>query len=60
MIFSVAIIDNIYRDKSLKWRNVHIILNCLALLLFVGQGMTGARDLFEIGLYATPPGVIVP
>ncbi len=33
MIFSVAIIDNIYRDKSQKWRNIHIILNCLALLL---------------------------
>ncbi len=60
MIFSIAIIDNIYRDKSLKWRNVHIILNCLALLLFAGQGVTGARDLFEIGLYAQPPGIILP
>ena len=60
MIFSVAIIDNIYRDKSLKWRNIHIILNCLALLLFLGQGITGSRDLFEIGLYAKPPGVILP
>ncbi|AFZ55121.1 DUF4079 domain-containing protein [Cyanobacterium aponinum UTEX 3222] len=55
MIFSVAIIDDIYRDKSLKWRNIHIILNCLALLLFIGQGYTGARDLFEIGLWSPPP-----
>ena len=60
MIFSLAIVDDIYRDKSLKWRNVHIILNCLALLLFIGQGFTGARDLFEIGLYAQPPGIILP
>lgn len=54
MIFSIAIIDDIYKDKSLKWRNVHIILNCVALLLFLGQGMTGARDLFEIAFYITP------
>lgn len=54
MIFSVAIIDDIYRDKSLQWRNIHIILNCLALLLFIGQGYTGARDLFEIGLWSPP------
>lgn len=54
MIFSIAIIDDIYKDKSLKWRNIHIILNCVALLLFLGQGMTGARDLFEIAFYITP------
>ena len=60
MIFSLAIVNDIYTDKSQKWRNVHIILNCLALLLFLGQGMTGARDLFEIGLYAKPPGMIFP
>lgn len=55
MIFSVAIIDDIYQDKSLKWRYTHIILNCLALLLFLGQGFTGTRDLFEIGLWTPPP-----
>ncbi|BAQ63542.1 DUF4079 domain-containing protein [Geminocystis sp. NIES-3709] len=60
MIFSVAIIDDIYRDKSHKWRNVHIILNCLALLLFIGQAITGARDLFEIGLWTPPPALILP
>ncbi len=46
MIFSIAILDDIYR--SLTMRNVHIVLNCLALLLFIGQGVTGARDLLEI------------
>ncbi|HEY9609919.1 MAG TPA: DUF4079 family protein [Allocoleopsis sp.] len=42
----------IYKDRSNGWRNVHIILNCFALLLFIGQGMTGTRDLFEIAFYA--------
>ena len=46
MIFSIAILDDIYR--SITMRNIHIIANCLALLLFIGQGMTGARDLLEI------------
>ncbi len=50
MIFSLAIIQDIYRDRSNRWRNVHIILNCLALLLFIGQGFTGTRDLLEIPL----------
>ena len=48
MLFSLAIVDDIYRDRSLFWRRVHIVLNCLALLLFIGQGITGARDLLEI------------
>lgn len=51
MVFSLAIIEDIYKDRSNRWRNVHIILNCFALLLFIGQGFTGARDLFEIALY---------
>ncbi|MGI0479405.1 DUF4079 domain-containing protein [Geminocystis sp. CENA526] len=59
MIFSVAIIDDIYRDRSNKWRNIHIILNCLALLLFLGQGITGSRDLFEIGLWTPPPALVI-
>ena len=48
MIFSVAIIEDIYKDRSNRWRNAHIILNCFALLLFIGQGITGVRDLLEI------------
>ncbi len=48
MIFSLAIIEDIYKDRSNRWRKVHISLNCFALLLFIGQGITGARDLLEI------------
>lgn len=51
MVFSLAIAEDIYKDQSNRWRNVHIILSCLALLLFIGQGMTGSRDLFEIAFY---------
>ncbi|MEH2262757.1 DUF4079 domain-containing protein [Nostoc sp.] len=50
MIFSLAIVPDIYQDKSHRWRIVHTILNCIALLLFIGQGMTGTRDLLEIPL----------
>jgi len=50
MIFSLAIVQDIYQDRSQRWRKVHIILNCVALLLFLGQGVTGARDLLEIPL----------
>lgn len=48
MIFALAIVPEIYRDRN--WRRVHIILNCLAALLFIGQGITGTRDLLEIPL----------
>jgi hypothetical protein len=51
MVFSLAIVEDIYKDRSNRWRNVHIILNCFALLLFIGQGFTGVRDLFEIAFY---------
>jgi drug/metabolite transporter (DMT)-like permease len=50
MVFSLAIVEDIYKDRSNRWRNIHIILNCFALLLFLGQGMTGSRDLLEIPL----------
>ncbi len=48
MIISVAILPEIYRSKS--WRRAHIALNTIALLLFIGQGITGTRDLLEIPL----------
>jgi hypothetical protein len=51
MIFSLAIIEDIYQDRSNRWRYLHVILNCLALLLFIGQGITGTRDLLEIGIF---------
>lgn len=50
MIFALAILRDIYQDRSNRWRTVHIVLNCVALLLFVGQGFTGARSLLEIPL----------
>ena len=50
MIFSLAIAPSIYKDKSHRWRIAHTVLNCLALLLFIGQGMTGTRDLLQIPL----------
>ncbi|MEP0922811.1 DUF4079 domain-containing protein [Leptolyngbya sp. ST-U4] len=48
MIFSLAIFPEIYQDRSNRWRNVHVVLNCVAVLLFIGQGFTGTRDLLEI------------
>jgi len=50
MVFSLAMIRDIYQDKHNRWRTVHIILNSFALLLFIGQGFTGTRDLLEIPL----------
>lgn len=48
MVFSLAILPDIYKDRSNTWRSVHVALNCIALLLFIGQGMTGMRDLLDI------------
>ncbi|MEM1239855.1 MAG: DUF4079 domain-containing protein [Cyanobacteria bacterium P01_H01_bin.26] len=48
MIISLAILPEIYKSKT--WRKVHVALNCIALLLFIGQGITGTRDLLEIPL----------
>lgn len=48
MVVALAIVPEIYKHKG--WRIAHIVLNCLALLLFVGQGFTGTRDLLEIPL----------
>lgn len=50
MVFSLAIVPDIYKDRSNRWRTVHVILNSIAVLLFLGQGMTGSRDLLEIPL----------
>ncbi|MBF2016281.1 MAG: DUF4079 domain-containing protein [Rivularia sp. T60_A2020_040] len=50
IIFSLAIVPEIYRDKSNRWRTIHTVLNTFALLLFIGQGLTGTRDLLEIPL----------
>ncbi len=50
MVFSLAIAPEIYQDRSHRWRKIHTALNCIALLLFFGQGVTGTRDLLEIPL----------
>lgn len=59
MIFSLAVVPDIYQDKQRRWRRAHAFLNMFATLLFMGQGFTGARDLFEIGLYMEPPGLLI-
>ncbi|MEM9448152.1 MAG: DUF4079 domain-containing protein [Cyanobacteria bacterium P01_E01_bin.6] len=59
MILSLAVVADIYQDKQKRWRRAHAFLNMIATLLFIGQGFTGARDLFEIGLYTPPPGLLV-
>lgn len=48
MVISVAALPEIYKSKA--WRRSHIALNVIALLLFVGMGVTGTRDLLEITL----------
>ncbi|MEB3192114.1 MAG: DUF4079 domain-containing protein [Snowella sp.] len=55
MIFSVATTQDIYQDRQNRWRNAHIIINSFAFLLFMGQGITGARDLLEIPLHWQKP-----
>jgi 4-amino-4-deoxy-L-arabinose transferase-like glycosyltransferase len=50
MIFSLAIFPEIYRDRTNRWRTTHVVLNCLAVLIFLFQGMSGTRDLLEIPL----------
>lgn len=49
MIFALAILPEIYQSK--RWRTVHVVLNSIALLLFISQGITGTRDLLEIPLH---------
>ncbi len=55
MIISLTILPEIYRHLS--WRKLHISLNTIALLLFLSQGITGARDLLEIPLSWQEPTV---
>lgn len=50
MIFSLAIVPEIYQDRTHRWRIIHTVLNSIAVLLFIGQGLTGTRDLLEIPL----------
>jgi MFS family permease len=55
MIISLAIVREIYQDKNHRWRTLHIVLNSIAVLLFIGQGITGTLSLLEIPLYWQKP-----
>lgn len=48
MIFSVAILPEIYQDRTNRWRKIHIVLNSIAVLVFIFQAFTGALALLEI------------
>jgi MFS family permease len=50
MVFALAIQPDIYKDRTNRWRTVHIILNCFAALLFIGQAITGPISLLEVPL----------
>ncbi len=50
MIFSLAIVREIYQDRTNRWRTIHIVLNSIALLLFIGQAFTGTQALLEVPL----------
>jgi MFS family permease len=50
MIFSLAILPDIYKDKTNRWRKVHIALNSIATLMFIAQGITGTLALLEVPL----------
>lgn len=52
MVISLAIVQEIYKDRSLAWRRLHIALNSVAFLLFIGQGITGIRDVAEIAFWS--------
>ena len=55
MIISLTILREIYQDRTHRWRTVHIVLNSIALLLFIGQGITGAQSLLEVPLHWQKP-----
>jgi len=57
MVFSLAILPDIYQDRTHTWRKIHIALNTIALLFFIGQGFTGTRDLLEIPLSWQEPAI---
>ncbi|MGG6239734.1 DUF4079 domain-containing protein [Nodosilinea sp. AN01ver1] len=53
MIFALATLPEIYKSK--RWRLTHAVLNTVAVLLFISQGVTGVRDLLEIPLHWQEP-----
>ena len=55
MIVALAILQEVYQDRTQRWRTVHIVLNSFALLLFIGQGITGTLSLLEVPLHWQEP-----
>jgi MFS family permease len=55
MIVALAILREIYQDRTQRWRTIHIALNSMALLLFIGQGITGTQALLEVPLHWQEP-----
>jgi MFS family permease len=55
MIISLTIVREIYQDKTQRWRKGHIFLNSIALLLFIGQAITGTQALLEVPLQWQEP-----
>jgi MFS family permease len=55
MIVALAILREVYQDRTQRWRTVHIVLNSMALLLFIGQGITGTQALLEVPLHWQEP-----
>jgi MFS family permease len=55
MIVALAILREVYQDRTQRWRTVHIALNSFARLLFIGQGITGTQALLEVPLHWQEP-----
>ncbi|MGV0027657.1 DUF4079 domain-containing protein [Phormidesmis priestleyi] len=50
MIFSLSIVQSIYKDRTQRWRMVHVVISSVVALLFIGQAITGTRALLEVPL----------
>jgi hypothetical protein len=50
MIFSLSIVQSIYKDRMQRWRMVHVVISSVVALLFIGQAITGTRALLEVPL----------
>jgi len=53
MLFSLGAKQEILREP--RWRRIHLIASGLAAVLFVGQAISGTRDLLEIPLHWQKP-----
>ncbi|MEG4807702.1 DUF4079 family protein [Microcoleus sp. F8-D3] len=44
MVFSRAVAAEIYRERSHLWQKIHNVFNCISLLLFFCQRVSGYSD----------------